>query len=678
MDSILQNNPVVNSPDPALARFDRRQAAREEQRLRELPFADLQDETNYYQTQLASLRLEAEAGDDVGWLVALWQDHIDALMKELHRRHSRDLVPHGDGASSIDRDFIIRVKSETSIVDLVQRAGVILEGDGRMMHGCCRWHDDHDPSFVIWPGKGRWYCYGACKTGGDAIDFVRWTENLGFMSALRRLADLAGLPWPERKRAAGVGQVGPVVMSVAGMAPSPVIALTDDFHPTDLGNAERLVKRHGTELRYCHPWNRWLAWDGRRWAIDDTGEITRRAKETVRQIYRQAADTEDDGARKALVNHARRSEAEARIRAMLSLAESEPGIPVLPAELDRDKWLLTVLNGTLDLRTGELQPHQAGNMITRLAPVEYDPVATCPTWEAFLDRIMGSNANLIAYLQRAVGYSLTADVREQVLFILYGTGQNGKSTFLETLLALLGDYGQQTPTDTLLIKRDNGIPNDVARLKGARLVTAIEAEEGKRLAESLVKQMTGGDRLVARFLHREFFEFKPAFKLWLATNHKPQIRGTDRAIWRRIRLIPFSVTIPDADVDLAMPDKLQAELPGILAWAMVGCLAWQSGGLGEPGEVLEATAEYRQESDLIGRFLDESCVTGPTFKTRAGELYEAYKTWAKANGEGEVSGTAFGLAMTERGFARDKDRRGWFYCNVGLIDNRVEREDNQD
>ncbi|MBN1975953.1 MAG: DNA primase [Anaerolineae bacterium] len=449
--------------------------------------------------------------------------------------------------------------------------------------------------------------------------------------------------------------------------PGQAAATAQAIHLTDVGNGRRLVARHGANLRYCDRLGGWFVWDGRRWEKDETGAIERRAKDTVQAIYDEARDCQDDDRRKALYKHALASENKQRITAMAAMAQSELAVVVRPGDFDRDRWRLTVNNGTLDLRTGELLPHRRDDLITRLAPVDFDPDAQAPTWAAFLDRVLAGNQELIDFLCRAVGYSLTGSTREQCLFILYGTGANGKSTFTEAVRGLLGDYAQQTPVDTLMIKRGQTIPNDIARLKGARLVTASEAEEGQRLAESLVKQMTGGDPLAARFLHAEWFEFVPEFKAWLATNHKPAIYGTDNAIWRRIRLIPFTVTIPPEDQDRDLGRKLRAELPGILAWAVRGCLEWQRVGLGAPEEVREATKEYRAEMDRLGGFLDDCCVIDDKAQAGASELYLAYSEWCEGNGERAVSGTRFGRQLAERGFDKERTNRGNVYYGVGLL-----------
>lgn len=436
---------------------------------------------------------------------------------------------------------------------------------------------------------------------------------------------------------------------------------------TDLGNAERLRARHGTDIRYCHPQAAWYLWDGARWVVDDTAGIFRFAIDTVKSLIRLAADAPDSDRRRELLNHARRSEQTGRLRAMVDAATWLEGIPIHPDEMDRDGWLLNVENGTLDLRTGALRPHDRADLITRLAPVRFDPDATCPTWEAFLRRIMGDDGELIGYLQRLVGYALTGQTGEQIMPILYGSGANGKSTFIEAVAGVLGDYAQQTPADTLLATKSQGIPNDLARLRGARFVSSVETGEGNRLAENLVKQMTGGDRITARFLRQEFFEFTPAFKLFLATNHKPVIRGTDEGIWRRLHLIPFAVTIPEAERDPRLKDKLAAEASGILRWAVDGCLAWQRGGLRPPELVTAATREYRDEMDVIGAFLEERCVQKAGASVKSGELFEAFRSWCEATGEYAGNNKTFSLRLQERGFEKRKRSDGMRFFGLGLL-----------
>ena len=442
----------------------------------------------------------------------------------------------------------------------------------------------------------------------------------------------------------------------------------DRFPQTDLGNAERLVALYGRDLRYCHPWGRWLVWDERCWALDETGAAIRRAKSSVRKLVGLAANVDDDTRRKSLLKHAIHSEAESRIRAALALAASEPGVPIVPGDLDVDQLSLTAENGTIDLRSGKLGRHRRDQLITKLAPVTYDARAECPTWLAFLDCIFAGDQALVRFLRRAIGYSLTGDTSAQVLFLLFGTGANGKTTLIETLRALLGDYGQQTPAETFLERRDS-IPNDVARLRGARLVAAVETPESRRLNETMVKRMTGGDTMTARFMRGEWFEFHPLFKVWLATNHKPVIRGTDEAIWRRIRLIPFTVTIPENERDPHMPEKLRAELPGILSWAIEGCLEWQEHGLDEPAAVRSATEAYRDEMDTLGQFIADKCVVEGNAKALAGGIYDLYGRWCEENGERDhISQQAFGRRLAERGFTACRltgGKRAW--QGIGIL-----------
>ncbi len=430
------------------------------------------------------------------------------------------------------------------------------------------------------------------------------------------------------------------------------------YPATDTGNAERFAQHHGRDVRFCAALGGWHFWDGTRWRLDKTGDVKRMGKATVRRIGAEAAATEDDDKRKELLAWARKSESKARRADMLSLAESEPGMAVEAAAFDAYLWLLNCKNGTLDLRTGALRPHRRADLLTKRAPIAYDPLAKCPVWLAFLGAVMADRPALVEFLQRAIGYALTGDTREQVFFILHGGGANGKSTLLNILALLMGDYAQQTDTDALMAKSGGGINNDLARLRGARLVSAVETEAGKRLAEVKIKQLTGGDTVTARFLFQEFFEFKPLFKLFLATNHKPEIRGTDNAIWRRVRLVPFDVTFTPEQQDKALADKLRAELPGILAWAVQGCLKWQRTGLGEPDEVKAATRAYREEQDLVALFLSDCCIIEQHAQVTAKELNAAYQDWCKDSGEKPITAIELGKRLTERGLRAKKGTGG--------------------
>jgi putative DNA primase/helicase len=439
------------------------------------------------------------------------------------------------------------------------------------------------------------------------------------------------------------------------------------YRLTDTGLAERFARRHGRRVRWVEPWKKWLVYDTSHWARDDVQRVRQFAKQTVQALYHEAGEDADPRERKKVAVFAIRSEARKSREAMIELAKSEHGIPALPDLFDTDPWLLNVANGTLDLRTGTLREHSAADYITKYIPIAYDPQADCPLWEDFLTAVMAGNDDVIDFLWKAIGYSLTGDVREDALFFCYGAGANGKSTFLNVLRALLADYGKQAAFETFLQKKHEGISNDVADLAGCRLVVASEAEEGRRFSMSKVKSFTGKDKIKARFLHQENFEFPPQMKIWLAANHKPEIRSTDHATWRRWRLIPFTRCFKeaghvkekkDAEQVKDMLDKLLTELPGILAWAVRGCLAWQQDGLPLPETVRVATEAYRNESDIVGAFLSECCVMDPTGNVLIASLYDRYVEWCKKSGEDAKTKKAFGILMYERGFESGKDTAG--------------------
>jgi putative DNA primase/helicase len=441
---------------------------------------------------------------------------------------------------------------------------------------------------------------------------------------------------------------------------------------TDMGNARRLVQLHGNDLRYCYAWSQWFVWDGNRWRRDETGEVYRRAKAAARSIYLEAAESEDEDRQKALAKHAFKTQGAERLKAMMFLAQSEPDIPVRVAEWNTPPWLLCCPNGTVDLQTGEIAPSRPENLITKVTGAAYDTSAAAPVWEAFLERVL-PDADVRAFVQRAIGYGLSADVSEQVLFFLYGSGSNGKSTLLGAIMNALGDYAMQAAADLLIQKESTGGPNnDIAELFAARFVATIEVEDGKRMAESLVKQITGGDRIKARFMRQDFFEFEPTHKIYLAANHRPVIRGNDYAIWRRIRVIPFDVQIPDEEKDPTLPEKLRAELPGILAWAVRGCMEWRRIGLKPPAKVLSATDEYREDMDTLGDFIKDSCILKPALEVTAADIYAAYLKWCEENSDRPLGKKNFGTRLREQKGVKTgdhigpKEARGWF--GIALLD----------
>jgi putative DNA primase/helicase len=427
-----------------------------------------------------------------------------------------------------------------------------------------------------------------------------------------------------------------------------------EMNATDLGNARRMVHAHGTDLRYCAARGGWRVWDGRRWVTDQTGEVMRRAKCTATDILAEAAQEKNESRRHELAKHALASEREGALRAMVSLAESEPGVPMQSGELDADPWLLNVLNGTLDLRSFELRAHDRRDHITRLCPVEFHPRARLAEWERFLRDATGGDDEFAAFLQRAAGYSLTGDTREEKLFFLYGEQASGKSTFVEAIKAILGDYSATANFDTLLRRRESGPRNDIARLVGTRFVSCVEVDEGQRFAEGLVKQITGGDTITARLLYRENFEYKPTFKLWLAANHAPRVSDGDEGMWRRVLRVPFTNSIPperrDPRVKALLTDANRSG-PAILAWAIAGCAAWQEHGLGVPEAVARSTSAYREEMDHVREFLDDRCVVERSAHVAFASLYSAYSQWCRQAGEQLLSTRSFGDRLTKGGIS---------------------------
>ena len=436
----------------------------------------------------------------------------------------------------------------------------------------------------------------------------------------------------------------------------------------DMGNAKRFIDLFGEDFRYNYTDKVFLYWDGCRWAADLTGAVERSADVSVEAMSAEADSYEssgDEDAAKAFRKHIKASRSNKSKTNMLK--EVQHNMPIMPFQLDKHKMAFNVPNGTLSLKSGQLVPAKRDYFITKFSPVEFTDNADCPMWRRFLDDIFGGDKELIRYIQKAVGYSMTGDTSEQCVFFLYGTGRNGKSTFLDVLREIFGDYVSNIQPETIMVKNSmgNGINSDIARLKGARMVTTVEPNEGVRLNEGLIKQLTGDDAVTARKLYGNEFEFKPEFKLWMATNHKPIIRGTDDGIWRRIHMIPFTVQIPVDKVDRQLKSKLEREYPAILRWAVEGCLLWQREGLKQPRAVLDMTREYRREMDVISGFLDDRCEMGEGFSAKSSELYAAYSAWCEANTEFKMSNTKFSVEMDKR-FGKTKQRDGMYFSGVRL------------
>ncbi len=432
---------------------------------------------------------------------------------------------------------------------------------------------------------------------------------------------------------------------------------------TDMGNAEMFARLHRGRARYVEKWGKWIAWDGQSWARDDAdGRVMAMAKEAVRALYEEAAGLGDDDERKRRIKHALKSESAGALKALLMLAQSEEGIPIDADALDAGLDLLTCKNGTVNLRTGEIRGHRAEDYCTRSASVEYDPAVHPERWLKFLEKIFLGNEELIRFMQKAIGYSLTGHSDERCMFILYGAGRNGKSTLQDIVSRVVGEYAVRTPVETVLVQRENGIPNDVAALMGARFVYTSESDEGRRLSEARIKDLAGGsEKISARFMRGEWFSFRPTFKLWFSTNHKPIIRGTDNAIWDRIRLVPFQYRFTDDEVRPArevVDPIVQEEGAGILAWMVEGARRWYEEGLKPPKEVRDATNEYRAEQDALGGFILECCVVRSYEAAYSKELYQAYEKYCAETGEKPISQKAFSIRLMERGFQKTRTKAG--------------------
>ncbi|SHJ67465.1 putative DNA primase/helicase [Malonomonas rubra DSM 5091] len=432
---------------------------------------------------------------------------------------------------------------------------------------------------------------------------------------------------------------------------------------TDIRIAEYFTKNYSSKVRNWMEAKKWLIYDGQRWTTDAPGGPFPLFKENLDQLYDNVRKITDDNARQRMLKGVVSLESHKRQETVLKAAAVVPEMNVSSSQLDQDPMLLNCRNGTLNLKDGSLYEHTPEDFITRLVNINYSPTAECPEFIRFLDRIMGGNTALINYIQRYVGYCLTGNICEQILVFFYGTGANGKTTLANVIEMLLGDFAS-TAGSTLLMHRDNNsASNDLAALRGSRLVKVSEFDDGERLAEATVKTLTGGDRISCRFLYGEFFEYTPQYKILLLGNYKPKVRGRDHGIWRRIHLVPFNVTIPEKERDPKLMDKLTAELPGILNWAVQGCLKWQETGLCPPREVREEVEAYRHSEDIFQQWIDECCKTGSAYRSAANDLLQSFISYSNWR---NISAQKFGRLLAECGFEREKS--GTIFWNGIAID----------
>lgn len=436
---------------------------------------------------------------------------------------------------------------------------------------------------------------------------------------------------------------------------------------TDLGNAERFARDNGDGLRYVPEWRKWLAWNGSYWQVDTANiAVMQSAKETARGIYSEASKTPDTGRQASLAKHARESQSHSRLNAMIGLAASEEPFPISQGSLDSDPRLLNTASGTVELDTGTLRDHRREDLLTKSASNECG--GTSEEWQRFLNTIFADDTDLIGFIQRLIGCALIGEQREHLLPVFYGSGANGKSVFINAIMHALGDYAGSAAPGLFMASRNERHSTELADLFGLRLVVLAETRDGAKLDECLVKSLTGGDMIKARRMREDFWEFKPSHLPVIVSNHRPVVRGTDHGIWRRLRLVPFNVTIPTEQQDNNLTNRLQREAPAILQWLVEGCLEWHRNGLDEPDSVRLATQEYRAESDVLGRWFEECGVklTGLNETTKASHLLQSYNDWAEKVHEPSRNPRWLSKQLEEKGLTKVKDREGVKYQGIKL------------
>lgn len=448
-----------------------------------------------------------------------------------------------------------------------------------------------------------------------------------------------------------------------------------EYTPNDAGRAQQFIDRWKDSVRYVPEWGRWLTWRDHFWHPDNDGAIQRLAIEHSGQLIAEAAQIKDLRTRNEAVKSALTLGNTKYINFMLELAKVDSRIVVHADQLDQNPNLVGVLNGVVDLTSGCFRPGQREDLITKRAGAAYQAGATCPRWLQFIEEVTCGDLGLARYLQKWVGYTLTGSVTEQSFVFLYGSGNNGKSKFIEAIQALVGDYGLSAPLSLIALAPNGREPtHDLASLQGARFVVGPELEQGTRLAESRIKDLTGGDTISARRLYQESFNFQPVAKLWLFGNHKPAITGTDTGIWRRVRLLPFEAQIPEAMKDPDLGTKLAAELPGILIWALEGLAAWRIEGLQAPCKVTEAVEEYRLEEDLLGEFVRIEVSLSQGSRVTYADMYNRYRAWADRCGlRYPLNSRSFAKALRERHVSSGRSNGASIWLDVMLREDSTRR-----
>lgn len=437
---------------------------------------------------------------------------------------------------------------------------------------------------------------------------------------------------------------------------------------TDVTNAERICELFGDNLRYDHKRQRWLVWDGNIWRPDVDGEVNRLAIESARMQYKEAENIEDYQERLAAAKWAISSEAKSKLDAAIGILKNLKPIADDGENWDSDPMLLACRNGIIDLTTGKLRPGRQEDRITMQVQLDYDPKAKYDRWKQFILEVFGGDKEIIRFVFKALGYSITGLVREQAAFFCYGQGRNGKSKLFTAVSEVLGDYSYIAPASLLQRSYQNNSTNDVASTENKRFLISAEALSTGKINEQRLKAWTGGDKETARYLYKEYFSFQPTVKIWLFLNHKPGVEDDGYGFWRRIRLIPFEQKFVGENDDKALGEKLRAEYQGILAWLVKGCLLWQKEGLEAPEAVIAATKDYQTENDILAEFIFDTCIEGEG-RVKASVLYNKYKEWTDeqslSSREDVLTSRKFGLRMTDK-FKKEHDRDGWYYVGISI------------